>query len=51
MNNIVVCGEVAGAVATRSRLDDILIRHRRRRIRAVARLVVWTVICGALLAM
>jgi hypothetical protein len=36
--------------ASRSRLDDILIRHRRRRVRAVVRLVVFMVLCGALLA-
>jgi hypothetical protein len=39
------------AMPRRSRLDDILMRHRRRRIRAVAMLVLWTVLCGSLLAM
>jgi hypothetical protein len=34
-----------------SRLDGILIRHRRRRVRAVVRMVVFMVLCGALLAL
>lgn len=33
-----------------SRLDEILARHKRRRIRTVAALVLLTVLCGALLA-
>jgi hypothetical protein len=37
--------------ARRSRLDEILARHRQRRIRTVATLVLWTVLCGALLAL
>jgi hypothetical protein len=34
-----------------SRLDEILARHRSRRLRTVAALVLWTVVCGAVLAM
>jgi hypothetical protein len=37
--------------APRSRLDEILARHRRRQFRSVALLFVLTVLCGALLAM
>ena len=34
-----------------SRLDEILARHQRRRVRTVMALVLWTVVCGAVLAM
>ncbi len=44
-------GIATGRTASRSRLDEILLRHRKRRIRAVALLVLWTVLCGALLAL
>jgi hypothetical protein len=37
--------------ASRPRLDEILSRHRQRRIKTVALLVVWTVFCGAILAL
>ncbi len=39
------------ATPRRSRLDDILARHQRRRIRTLTALVLWTVVCGAVLAM
>lgn len=39
------------ATPRRSRLDEILARHERRRIRTVMALVLWTVVCGAVLAM
>ncbi|HKE13868.1 MAG TPA: hypothetical protein VKB80_03310 [Kofleriaceae bacterium] len=39
------------ATARMTRLDGILTRHRRRRVHAVARLVVFMVLCGALLAL
>lgn len=34
-----------------SRLDEILARHRSRRVRTVTALVLWTVVCGAVLAL
>ncbi len=34
-----------------SRLDEILARHRSRRVRTVMALVLWTVVCGAVLAL
>ena len=34
-----------------SRLDAILARHRSRRLRTLTALVLWTVVCGAVLAM
>jgi hypothetical protein len=34
-----------------TRLDEILARHRSRRVRTVTALVLWTVVCGAVLAM
>lgn len=36
---------------SRSRLDEILLRHRKRRTKTVALLVLWTVFCGALLGL
>jgi hypothetical protein len=55
MRNIAMSSETTGFVrgrtASRSRLDDILTRHRKRRIRTVALLVLWTVLCGAALAL
>jgi hypothetical protein len=44
-------GKVHGSAVRRSRLDEILARHQRRRVRTVKVLVLWTVVCGALLAM
>jgi hypothetical protein len=41
----------ARSEARTSRLDEILARHRSRRLRTVAALVLWTVVCGAVLAM
>ena len=41
----------AGGKSARSRLDEILARHRKRRIRAIATLILWTVFCAAMLAL